>query len=455
MESKEFNEKINELFKFVSLHGWCKDVDDRLLDITENIDSNNKKILKDSMKDRLISEKQLRDESVLSIVLLNKIDFPCIDLSENLYKILFEKIYDQDFDFLIWQMFDKKHPFPADITNNMIRRDFLSYRRAINEAFKINTIISDISSEKAVLYLTLLLCHRTLNDQNKAMIYFLLSRIDIKLPDNLFRQTMIYIYKLRSVIKAIEEDSDSALSESIDFRDELAKPPVESEKEAEKDNNQKPLDSTLNENSENILKEDSIESVVDENDKANIQEALKNQDNITEDESLNQISVKNQEVGNNEVGIISSEGGLNSTNTDLDFNSLDDSKNVTNNMTILSENTEKELYEGDDIDSDNLNRGESTDENPESLETDEKESENTIISDEKESFTLTFSKSLEEILKLAEQYAKDNNLKEEAIEEDSGIKRDKRESDKNDIEEDSLAKENKPELLKETRSGKE
>lgn len=223
MESKSdgLKKRITDLFHFASLHGWCRDVDDEMNKICAAIEPDKMEKISGELLNNLQKNDKTKVEQILSIALLHKLDYPSFDLSDKLYKSLFNQIYDNDFVFLINHLFENRYPFPADIINNMIRRDYLSYSLAINEAFLINSIVSEISPDDAVLYLTVLLCHKSLNDQNKAMLYFLLSRIDTELPRELFLETMKYIYRLKPVITAIEKDPESALSKSLDLKTEL------------------------------------------------------------------------------------------------------------------------------------------------------------------------------------------------------------------------------------------
>ncbi|MBF9019008.1 MULTISPECIES: hypothetical protein [unclassified Oceanispirochaeta] len=423
METVDILERLEKLYHIASLHGWCNEVDIELIEITQSLSFSSKSGISEILVKNINIEKMSRTEYILTIVFLYKIDYPSFDLSEKLYKLLLDDIYDNDYNFIINQLFGNKHPFPTDMTNNMIRRGYLSYRRAINEAFLIDSVLSDIPPSDVVLYLTVLLCHRSLNDQNKAMVYFLLSRIDTELPEDLLKETMKYIYKLSSVITALEDDSDAVLSENLDLRNELRDDSniTDNDDDSIKNEDHRPIKRI----SENIINSnDDIYDIGSVELNSNKTDNLINFNPEEQEETGDDLSQYEKETISIDVtkhvdeisDYVSSEPDL-LENKKLD-NQINNFPTDLTDQSSFSKSDESENMPQDII-SENIEILEEDSESNNEIEEDEQHND-----DEIKKFNITFSKSLDQILKLAEQFSKEegnNKTTSEKIEVNQSI----------------------------------
>ncbi len=90
----------------------------------------------------------------------------------------------------------------------------MTYQRAILQAMKIDKFESAYDANQIVLFMTQLLCRIDLNEQNRAILYLLLSRIDAPLPEALSLAVTQAMKNLEDVIRDVELRKERVLSES-------------------------------------------------------------------------------------------------------------------------------------------------------------------------------------------------------------------------------------------------
>ena len=218
METNDLSIKIKNLYTLVRLHKWCEQLTHGISDIVPIISKGIHRKAFSKIRKKLESDSSTKEEIVLSLVLLEKTGTPVSQISDITYSTLINRLDFEDIGFLLHVFFNDIYPLPPDLTYDITNRVFLSFRRAMKSALKIDSVISYHNPETVILYLTLLLCRVDLNKENKAIIYFLLSRIDVDLSPTLAKGVTEYIKSIKSIIEKVESTADEPL-ENEHFRD--------------------------------------------------------------------------------------------------------------------------------------------------------------------------------------------------------------------------------------------
>lgn len=223
METNDLSIKIKNLYALVRLHKWCEQLTAGISDIVPVLLKGVHHKAFSKIRKKLESDSATKEEIVLSLVLLSKTGTPVSQISDITYSRLFNRLDYEDTDFLLHVFFNDIYPLPPDLTYDITNRIFLSFRRAIKSALEIDSVISYYNPETVILYLTLLLCRVDLNKENKAIIYFLLSRIDVDLSPALARGVTNYIRSIKPIIEKVAISPNETL-ENEHFRDSETQP---------------------------------------------------------------------------------------------------------------------------------------------------------------------------------------------------------------------------------------
>jgi len=218
LETNDLSIKIENLYALVRLHKWCEQLAHGISDIVPILlkEIHHKAFSK--IRKKIESNSATKEEIVLSLVLLEKTGTPISQISDITYSTLIDRLDFKDTGFLLHVFFNDIYPLPPDLTYDITNRVFLSYRRAIKSALKIDSVISYHNPETVILYLTMILCRVDLNKENKAIIYFLLSRIDFDLSPALAKGVTKYLRSIKSIIENVMNSADEPL-ENEQFRD--------------------------------------------------------------------------------------------------------------------------------------------------------------------------------------------------------------------------------------------
>jgi hypothetical protein len=222
MENSEFKDRIETLYKFVRLHQWCTQTDSMIGQVISDVESSpgdSFPVISSLVKKKLCEDLSV-EEKILSVVLLRKVGISSLETTSLLYDLLLGKIHDRDFSFISNTLFHGQRPLPLSLSYDILNRVFLSFRRAIYHAIKIDKFHSPVDPESMVLYLVSLLCRDDLNEQNRAIVYLLLSRIDTDLPSNVMKGVIEYIYALHDIIEDVESRQEAVLSDTFDIASE-------------------------------------------------------------------------------------------------------------------------------------------------------------------------------------------------------------------------------------------
>jgi hypothetical protein len=216
MAEQSVQSLLDDTYRMVRVHGWCAQ-SYQLLDELHAAVSGSQESSRhlEAEARRRLATVESNDERVLSLGVLHDTGSGAADLAELAYRHLDGRLSTQGFVFFQRYLFDNLSPIPEQITYEITQRVFISFQRAVFQAMQISEFTSDFEPEQVALYLTLLLCRNSLNEQNRAMVFLLLSRIDAPLPPGIRNAVASGMRDLRDVVREVEERKESVLSDTL------------------------------------------------------------------------------------------------------------------------------------------------------------------------------------------------------------------------------------------------
>ena len=212
--------ELRELFEFAHINKWCTQLDERITAFVASVPDSDREPLRVLLERECVGADAHNEQVVLVILLGRELGARVIDTTERLFARLRGRLDLADQRFVSAHLFDGDLPLPSDVNHDIVARPYLSFRRAISRAMDIETVSSTFSASEVALYLTLIMCRADLNEQNRAMLSFLLSRIDAELPQNVLEGVFVYLRSLRTVIAEVEGQGDAALAKEFHYSDE-------------------------------------------------------------------------------------------------------------------------------------------------------------------------------------------------------------------------------------------
>ena len=207
--------ELRELFEFAHINKWCTQLDERITAFVASVPDTDREPLRVLLERECVGADVHNEQVVLVILLGRELGARVIDTTERLFARLRGRLDLADQRFVGAHLFGGDLPLPSDVNHDIVARPYLSFRRAISRAMDIETVSSTFSASEVALYLTLIMCRADLNEQNRAMLSFLLSRIDAELPQNVLEGVFVYLRSLRTVIAEVEGQGDAALAKEF------------------------------------------------------------------------------------------------------------------------------------------------------------------------------------------------------------------------------------------------
>lgn len=200
----KWKNEIQEIFDLATLHSWCNQVNELLDDFNTKYQEDNDviKYLKD-----VLNQKNLPNEHyIISIVILNNQKYPTKDIIELAISSLYSKLNKNDILFFKDHLFSGRFPLSSDLSEDITNRAFLSPKVAIKKAMQIDSVISKNNPIITVLYMNFILSRMDMNEENRAMVAFLLLRVDVVLPKSLNDRVYKYLLEYKDIIKELLEE---------------------------------------------------------------------------------------------------------------------------------------------------------------------------------------------------------------------------------------------------------
>jgi len=216
MNKNNFLILFDQSCNFVRLHGWVIQTDEhieRLRALAQEQKSNWPHYI--STLQTSIEKIDSVEEKLLILVILSELEVPPDSIADLMFKHLHGRLSSDDSVFITKHFFQNASPVPDEIVYDIIKRNFISYQRAIFQALKVSGYSSSFSPGHVLLFLTQLLCRNNLNEQNRAMLYLLLSRLDIDIPQIISDSVTRAMINLAEIIREVEERLEAVLSDAL------------------------------------------------------------------------------------------------------------------------------------------------------------------------------------------------------------------------------------------------
>lgn len=199
-----WHKELDNIYNLASLHSWITQIDQLLKEFIVKYKSNTKIIqfLRNHLKEKNVP----KEHHIISIVILYSFEYPTAEIIELANSCLYDKISKNDILFLKDHLFSGNFPVSPDLSYNITNRSFLSPKKAIKIAMKIDSVISKGNPINTVLYMSILLDSIDMNKENRAMVAFLLLRLDIELPKGLKERIYQYLWEYKDIIRELLEE---------------------------------------------------------------------------------------------------------------------------------------------------------------------------------------------------------------------------------------------------------
>jgi len=220
LSEEKIKSELDSIYSFANLHRWSAQLNRKIETFLDKLGTKDAKTVHSVISSSFLDAGGTKEQLVLSVVLLNKLGLKSLETVELLYDLLEGRLDNNDQSFLQYQLFNDNHPLPDDLSYEITSRPYLSLKRAINRAMKIEKVKSHFSPEATAFYLTMIFCRVDLNEQNRAMLSFLISRIDAQLPKNVMHGIFAYLRNLKNIIKELEDKGEKTLTEEFHYADE-------------------------------------------------------------------------------------------------------------------------------------------------------------------------------------------------------------------------------------------
>ena len=216
MTLAEFRSQWEATSHFVRLHGWVNQTEERLTALRKGLplEDAGGQVLVETLVASLEASSSPQ-EKLLCLFLLHDVGWEADRLAGLLFQSVQGQMDSTDGPFFARQFFPAGPPIPSDVSKLITDRVYLTHQRAILQAMKIEEFDSMYSAQEIVLFMTQLLCRIDLNEQNRTMLYLLLSRIDAELPEALDLAVAQAMTALREIILDVERRRDKVLTDQL------------------------------------------------------------------------------------------------------------------------------------------------------------------------------------------------------------------------------------------------
>ena len=229
MKAEDFTSLYVSCCDFVRLHGWCDQSEEKISSLYRRLQEQPEGaagfegVILESFV-RLGS----REERLMALALLHRLSVPAGRLADLTLLNLENQINEKDGAFILHHYFGDVLPVPAALVYDVTKGNFISYKRALYRALQVSQFESPFEPEQVLLFLVQLLCRDSLNEQNRAIVYLLISRIDIDLPEHVGRIVLAAMARLHNLVDEVERRHEAVLADEIGPEESaLGNPPPE------------------------------------------------------------------------------------------------------------------------------------------------------------------------------------------------------------------------------------
>ena len=211
-ETVSYLENLDEYFQ---IHGWCTQMDEKISSFMDRLNSKDRSHVKEWAYATLAKNNSKSASHIMAIIFLKLLATADRELIHILYTVLSGRLTFEDFSSLNTYIFKGKPPLTKNLFYNITERVFIDTKSALKKALSISSIISEADPELTIFYMTMLLCRVDLNNENRAMLNFLLYCIDADIPDEVSKGVREYLLSIIDVIEDIFTSENNSETKRI------------------------------------------------------------------------------------------------------------------------------------------------------------------------------------------------------------------------------------------------
>lgn len=197
----EYQDTLAQLFHSANVSRWSAQTESKLRAFQGELQNFDRKHLEKELLKGLSKKSSSREELIISLILLSQLGLDRNRLADLLVKHFQHKLHIQDLNYIAQKIFEDEIPLHHDLIYDITARIVFdiknSYERIV-DGFKR---VPRKRGKDAVLFLALELCRADLNAQNRDLLYIVLSKIQLPLPNSLAELANSKLEDIRKKLK--------------------------------------------------------------------------------------------------------------------------------------------------------------------------------------------------------------------------------------------------------------
>ena len=177
-----WNKALDNIYNIAVLHSWCTQTDQMIEEFVNEFKPDTDPELIKYLCTKVTLENEPQEIYSISLVLLNYLGYPTVDIVDYANNCLYEKLNKNDILFFRKHFFSGIYPLPVDLTYDITNRKFLSPKRAIQKAnIRLHPMIKNIAYRPISIGTTIITRHTIIPIPTIQLIQFLILFISLPL----------------------------------------------------------------------------------------------------------------------------------------------------------------------------------------------------------------------------------------------------------------------------------
>ncbi|MEW5817399.1 MAG: hypothetical protein AB1798_18630, partial [Spirochaetota bacterium] len=187
--------RLEDLFATARLYRWCEQTDSSIRFFAGLHTLENQEYLEKLLNAKLESPHLYKEEFIILLILFHLLHKDYSWLATFAHLHLSEKLYENDFNFLIAHLFNNTVPLPKSLTYDITERLFFTIQNIYTKLVADFKKVPYKNGQQILLFMTLHNCRVDLNVQNKELINIILANIELTVPPVILNDIRNYLSK--------------------------------------------------------------------------------------------------------------------------------------------------------------------------------------------------------------------------------------------------------------------
>jgi hypothetical protein len=210
LSSGELEERLKELYRNTELYGYSAQTDAELKALRRAETQTIMPLLVQTIK----SDSAGKHATILALILAHTHERNMDFTTEAIVDKLKNKLYQNDFKFLLTHIFPKRIPLPPDLVYDLTERVIFNIEDSYGKAATGFRRVPKKNAKEVVNFLALQLCRAEFNSQNRDLLHIVLSHLKVPIPPNLFIYVSENLERIKEELKLTDvEFEDLTLSD--------------------------------------------------------------------------------------------------------------------------------------------------------------------------------------------------------------------------------------------------